>query len=289
MVYKIEIENLWWKYETSEDWILRDINLKIKEGEFLVITGPNDHGKSTLCLTMNSLIPNSFDGVIKGKVTVSGMNTREHPIKDFASKIGVVSQDFESQFISVTVEDEVSFGLENLALPPPEISERIEWALKVVKMEKYLSNPPQELSGGQKQRVAIAAALAMKPEILVLDEPTSQLDPVGKAEVYSVIEEMKKEANLTIIVVEHRMEFVAALADRFILLNKGAIILEGGAEEFFRDTNFLREKGVRPPQMVEVSDYIRKECDHKPEKTFLTSDQAYNWIVESLGKKSTHN
>jgi energy-coupling factor transport system ATP-binding protein len=283
---EIVIEHFWWQYEQSKDWVLKDINLKVKPGEFIVITGPNDQGKSTLCLTMNGCIPNSFNGKIKGKVVTAGMNTQEHSTKEFSSIVGMVFQDFEAQLVTMNVEDEISFGLENLALPPEEITERIHWALQLVKMEEYLDKPPKELSGGQKQRVVIAAALAMKPKIMVLDEPTSQLDPIGKAEVYSVIDRMRQDRDLTIIVAEHRMEFVAHLADKFVLLNDGKIILEGPPKEFFSDLSFLEEKGVKSPQVTEISDYAQKNCRHKPDEPFLTVNQAYNWIVKNLGKST---
>ncbi len=284
----ISIRNLWWKYgeEKEDPWVLTGINLDVKEGEFVVITGPNESGKTTLCLCLNGLIPYNFVGVFKGNVSVVGMDTRNHKTSDLAPKVGMVFQDPDSQFITLSVDTEVAFGPENFGLPISEIRERVDWALKAVRMEDYKYKAPRALSGGQKQRVAIAAALAMRPDILVLDEPTSNLDPVGKAEVLEIISELRKEMKLTAIIVEHNVEDCVAFADRFILLHNGKMELSGSPEEFFEHEKELKERWVRIPQVTELSHLIKKNGIFHLSSTCLTLNQAHENFDKILRRQS---
>ncbi|MEM3506944.1 MAG: ATP-binding cassette domain-containing protein [Candidatus Bathyarchaeia archaeon] len=277
----IEVEDLWWKYEGSEDWVLKGINLKVERGEFLAITGPSGAGKTTLCMCLNGLIPHSNPGVIRGKVTVAGLDVRKHSPSKLSEKVGMVFQDPESQFIGMSVEEEVVFGPENQGLPREEIKKRLEWALKAVRMEGTLSKAPYELSGGQKQRVAIASILVMLPEILILDEPTSELDPIGKAEVFSIISELKKNTNMTIILVEHETEEIAQYADRIILLNEGKIILDEKPREFFMQVNALKKFGVDPPQVTEFTSLLIRDGILKGEPA-ITLEEAYEISLNLL-------
>jgi len=234
------------------------VNLKVEKGEFLAITGPVGAGKSTLCTALNGLIPQSQRGTIKGTVKVAGKDTRETEIATLSSLVGMVFQDPESQFIGMSVIDEVVFGPCNLGVPKAEIDRRLDWVLKAVRMENFQEKSPTELSGGQKQRVAIASALIMLPEILVLDEPTSELDPIGKWEVYQVIEGLKKEREMTIILVENLPEETVRFADRVILLHEGQIKLEAPPQQFFRNVELLRSLGISPPQVTEFSYLLEK-------------------------------
>jgi energy-coupling factor transport system ATP-binding protein len=258
MTMQIEINDLWWRYERSKDWILKGINLKVEKGEFLAITGPVGAGKSTFCTALNGLIPQSQRGTIRGTVKVAGKDTRETEIATLSSLVGMVFQDPESQFIGMSVLDEVVFGPCNLGVPKAEIDRRLDWALKAVRMENFLEKSPTELSGGQKQRVAIASALIMLPEVLVLDEPTSELDPIGKSEVYQVIEGLKKERNMTIILVENLPEETVRFADRVILLHDGQIKLEGSPQQFYGNVELVRSLGISPPQVTEFSYLLEK-------------------------------
>ena len=256
----IEVEGLYWRYSGAKDWALRDVDLAIGRGEFVCIVGPNDSGKTTLAMCMNGLIPNNYQGVFRGDVIVDGMNTKECEVADIAQKVGIVFSDPESQFLSMTVEEEIVFGLENMGLGVEEIEDRLYWALEITKIsEDYLEKPPYELSGGEKQRVAIAAILAMRPEILVLDEPTSMLDPIGKTEIIDVLKELKKSYNATIIVIEHRLEDIAGLADRMILLYEGRILKDEAPEKFFDDINFLLNHYVYPPDWMVLVSRLRSE------------------------------
>ncbi len=255
----IEFKNFSWKYESSTDWILRDVNLSVEQGEFLAITGPSGSGKTTLCQCLNGMIPHSHPGVIKGEVYVSGIRVRDATVRQLCDHVAMMFQDPESQFIGMSVEEEIVFGPENLNLPREEIDRRLNWALRVVGMEKMLSKAPYELSGGQKQRVAIASALVMLPKILVLDEPTSELDPIGKSEVFSVVSELRRDRKMTIIMVEHETEEVAKYADRVVLLEAGRILASGNTEDFLSDVDRLEGTGVEPPQVTQFAHLLRKE------------------------------
>lgn len=280
----VSTKNLWWKYgeQETDPWILKGVDLDIKEGEFIVITGPNESGKTTFCLCLNGLIPHNFLGVFRGNVEVGGMNTRENGPSNLAQKVGMVFQDPDGQFITLSVDTEVAFGPENFGLPVEEIEERVDWALKAVRMEDYKYKPPRSLSGGQKQRVAIAAALSIRPDILVLDEPTSNLDPVGKSEVLEIVSELRKEIKLTSVIVEHNVEDCVAFADRFVLLSDGKIELIGKPEEFLRHNKELKERWVRLPQVTELSHIMISEGHFAPKSLYLTLDQAHESVEQLL-------
>jgi len=282
MVKAVQVKDLWWKYDGSQDWNLKGINLEVEKGEFLAIVGPTGAGKSTLCMCLNGLIPHNFMGTIKGTVVVGGMNTLEKRVADLSEKVGLVFDDPESQFIGMSVEEELVFGPENLGVPKEEIKQRMDQALDIVRMKDYLNKAPYELSGGQKQRIAIASALVTRPEIMVLDEPTSQLDPVGKAEVFSVISELKRNHNVTIILVEHLTEEIVKYADRVILLYGGRIELEGSPKDFFKEVDLLKEKGVFPPQVTELGYLLTKSYSAFDGELPLTINQAYEEITSTL-------
>jgi len=231
----IVIENLSYTYPKSKEPALKNINLRVKEGEFLAIMGKTGAGKTTLCLALNGIIPQFYEnGKIEGEVIVDGLSTRQTTIQKLALSVGMVFQDFESQIFGVTVEEDVGFGLSNIGLPKEEILKRMNEALAIVRLNGYEKRDVGTLSGGEIQRLAIADVLAMRPKILVLDEPTSQLDPIGKEEVFSVILTLRKKLGTTIIMAEHKSEEIAQYADRVIILNNGEIALEGGPKDLFK-------------------------------------------------------
>jgi len=285
--YDIEIENLWWKYATSKDWILKNISIKIRKGEFLGIVGPSGAGKTTLCLCMSGLIPLRSKGLMNGKVLIKGMDTKNTSLQKIISKVGIVFQDPDTQLVTMSVEDEIAFPLENMGFPKKEIKERVEEALKIVGLEEYKEKYPYELSGGQKQRLAIASILALKPEILILDEPTSDLDPIGKKEVFSILSKLRKEYNATLIVVEHNTEELAKYADRIALLYNGEVIKLGAPNRFFKDIEFLKEKGVYPPQ---VSEFFYYSKIGNNENNFpVTIEEAMNTIKKEINIENLKN
>lgn len=283
----ISIKDLWWRYGEEEDdpWVLKGIDLDVKEGEFVVITGPNESGKTTLCLCLNGLIPHNFLGLFKGDVRVMDAKTLDTEPSKLATKIGMVFQDPESQFITLSVDTEVAFGPENIGLPVDEIERRVEWALKAVRMEDYRYKPPRSLSGGQKQRISIAAALALRPDILVLDEPTSNLDPVGKKEVLEIISDLRKEIKLTAVIVEHNLEDCVPFADKFALVYDGKIELIGKPDEFLQNAEKLRERWVRLPQVTELSHLMTKNELFHLRNIYLTLNQAHEGIDQMFKRK----
>lgn len=227
----VEIRNLTYKYPGSIKPALYNINLSINEGEFFLITGPSGCGKTTLCKCLNGLIPNSYGGEFSGEVIVSGLSTKNYPVHIIAQHVGLIFQDPENELFCTSVEKEIAFGLENLGLPKEEIRKRIEESLAMMKISHLRDRAPYELSGGEQQKVAIAAILAMKPKILVLDEPTANLDPMSSKSVLDLLFKLKEEMDITIILAEHKLDIIAKLADRCAILNNGSILLVGKPEE----------------------------------------------------------
>jgi energy-coupling factor transport system ATP-binding protein len=248
-----------WKYTGQTEWALKDINLEISGNEFVCITGPNESGKTTLALAISGLVPHNYLGTMEGDLYVLGYNVKNIKPFQLSGKIGFVYSDPEAQFITMSVEEELAIGLENRAYSIDEIRENIKWALDIVGIsEDYLEKPPYELSGGQKQRVALAAVLATKPDVLILDEPTSMLDPIGKEEIINAILQLNRKYKTTIILIEHRLDEVAYLANRFILLYKGRIIMDSPPSHFFENVDFLIEKDVRVPEHLQLFASLKK-------------------------------
>jgi energy-coupling factor transporter ATP-binding protein EcfA2 len=247
----IEVRNLTFKYANSDKPSLYNINLSIDKGEFLLITGPTGCGKTTLCKCLNGLIPNSYNGDFNGEVIVDGLSTKEHPVYELAQHVGLVFQDPENELFCTSVEKEIAFGPENLGLPRDEIRRRVEEAMAMVGISHLRERSPYELSGGEQQKVAIAALLAMKPKILVLDEPTSNLDPFSAYSILNLLFNLKKEYKMTIILIEHRLEIAAKMADRCAVMNDGRIIAIGPPEEvLYSDT--IESIGIGIPKIVKL-------------------------------------
>lgn len=247
----IEIRDYTWQYLNTEQPALDAVNLDIYEGEFVGIIGPNGAGKTTLALSMDGLIPGQYHGVKQGTVKVMGKEVEDYPRGQLQRQVGVVFSDPEAQFTAMTVEDELVFGLENLGLSIPEIRERLEWVTELTALKPLLPKPPYEISGGQKQRVALAAVLAMMPKVMVLDEPTSMLDPISRKRIFEVLGRLKREQHNTIIVIEHSLENLIPLADRMILLSEGKVTLQAPTRDFFQEIAFLLEKGIYPPEAMQ--------------------------------------
>ena len=249
----IRVENLWYKYPHSEDWVLKGIVLTINQGEFVCITGPSGCGKSTLLYCLNGVIPHALGGVMKGMVTVDSLDVKQHDIYELSKTVGLVQQDPESQFRTLTVRDEVAFGPENLLVPRREIMERIDWSLRMVNAEHLVDREMWELSGGEKQKVALAAALSMKPKVLVLDEPTSNIDPKSATELARNLRDIHLKTNLTIIIVEHRLDLFLWMSERFIVMNEGRILYDGPPRSVLHQgCDLLPRIGVKPPQIFEL-------------------------------------
>jgi len=254
----IEIKNYSWQYLNTPQPALQEINLQIEEGMFVGIIGSNGSGKTTLAYSLNGLVPGQYNGIKHGEVLVYGKEVEEYGRGELQHFTGMVFSDPEAQFTAMTVEDELVFGLENLGMTVPEIRERLEWVTQLTGLDKMLLKPPYELSGGQKQRVALAAVLAMTPKLLILDEPTTMLDPVSRRRVFEVLARLKKEQNNTIIVIEHSLENLIRLADHMIMLSDSHLILEGETKQFFQNMELISKEGIHPPGALQFFYELKK-------------------------------
>ena len=252
-------------YPRSREPALSNISLQIHKGEFLGLIGSTGAGKTTFCLMLNGIVPQFHGGRFFGRVTVAGLDTLEHPISRLAHHVGLVFEDPETQITAVSVENEVAFALENLRVPREEIVARIPWALDAVGLQGAEKRPPHALSGGQKQRLAIAAALALQPELLVLDEPTSQLDPEGSQAIFATVRELNRALGLTVVMASHAAEEMATYADRIALLSHGELVQIGTPDEVYSDVERLRQHGVRAPQVAETFYLARRKGVPVPE------------------------
>lgn len=252
------LDKVSYMYPRSPQLVLRDISLQVQRGEFLGLIGATGAGKTTLCLTVNGIVPQFYGGRFFGRATVVGLDTVERPVSELAQHVGCVFQDPETQLISTSVENEIAFALENLRVPREEIQARIPRVLAAVRLEGTEHKHPHELSGGQKQRLAIAAALAMQPDLLVLDEPTSQLDPVGAEEVFAVVRELNRELGMTIVMTSHAAEEMAEYADRIALLSAGRLVTVGKPAELYAQVELLEQHSLRPPQVARTFYMMRQ-------------------------------
>lgn len=241
--------NFSFTYKKGEKRALENINLEIKEGEFVGIIGKTGAGKTTLTLTMNGIIPHFLKGGLEGSLFVFGRDLRTHRVNDFFQDVGIVFQDFETQVFSSSVEREILFGLENLGIEREEMKARIEFFSKKMGIHHLLKRNPLFLSGGEKQRLVVSAILAMKPSLLVFDEPTTDMDPEGREELYSLYKELKGDK--TIVVIDHDFERLF-FADRIIFLDRGRIIASGKPEEIFLNFELLEKYSVKPPDLLSL-------------------------------------
>jgi energy-coupling factor transporter ATP-binding protein EcfA2 len=223
----IAIEGLSFRFQGSSHDALRDVSLSISPGEFVVVAGPSGCGKSTLALAVGGYLFHQYDGETNGSVTVAGMDVGQYPIYDVAEVVGLVQQNPEAQFCTLTVQDEIAFGLENRRVPPHDIRERIDWVLSIVGATHLADRPLANLSGGEKQKVAIAAMMASKPQVLIFDEPTSNLDPTATAEIFGVISHIRAKAGITVIVVEHKVDYLLPFEPRLVVMEEGSIAYDG--------------------------------------------------------------
>jgi len=273
--YPVIVEDVTYSYPTKEN-VLKHISFKVKRGEVLGIIGPNGAGKTTLCLSLNGIVPQFFGGRMSGRVIVAGMDTLEHTIAELSTKVGIVFQDPLDQLsgVATTLEEEVAFGLAMLGFPKEEIDKRVKKAIETVGLKGLEGRSPYELSGGQQQRLAIATVLAVKPEILVLDEPTAQLDPIGKFEVFETIKELAAGGQ-TIIVAEHEIEELATFADEIIALYDGEMVLKGQGKRVLSSVEKLKEIGVDPPSVTELTYVLRNELKISQQEEYpITLDEA---------------
>lgn len=272
----IELENIHYRYhEDDAREALAGVSLEIRRGEWLAIIGHNGSGKSTLAKVMNGLIEANT-----GSVVVNGKTLTEETVFEARRTVGMVFQNPDNQFVGTTVEDDIAFGLENIGLPREEMLERVTKVLDMVKMSEFRTKEPARLSGGQKQRVAIAGVTALEPEVIILDEATSMLDPKGRLEVISTIQKLHKEKKITVISITHDLD-EAAQADRVVLMEQGQIQQIGTPKEIFKLGSKLVEKGLDVPFAEKLIEALRERGINVPEEYF-DEEGLVEWLWTSV-------
>lgn len=280
----IEAKDVVFSYEEQEGEpekiVIDDVSLHVKKGEFVALLGHNGSGKSTMAKHFNAMLLPSG-----GKVYVDGMDTLDEDLKfEIRRRVGLVLQNPDNQLVASIVEEDVAFGPENLGVPPAEIRERVDRALKAVEMYEYRTHAPYKLSGGQKQRIAIAGIIAMEPDCIVLDEPTAMLDPRGREEVMRTIETLNREQGITIVLITHYMD-EAVRAGRVIVMDNGRILTEGTPEEVFSQVERLKHHQLDVPQATELIYRLRASGYPLPECVLTIEDCVA--ALEPLLNKST--
>jgi energy-coupling factor transport system ATP-binding protein len=255
----IAVEQLTFTYPGAAQPALAGIDLQVQAGEFVGITGPAGAGKSTLVLAINGIIPHFQAGKYQGRVAVNGKDTFATTCAELSRQVGSVFQDPEAQIVAPTVEDEIAFGLENFGLEPALIEARISEALDLIGIVPLRYRATAELSGGQKQRVAIAAAVALRPQILVLDEPTSELDPIGTMEVFRVLKQLNEAYGLTVIVVEQKINILMEYIKRLVILNAGKTVADQAPRTVIADPDVLSRLGLKVPPVSELAFLLQRD------------------------------
>ncbi|MBT7915335.1 ATP-binding cassette domain-containing protein, partial [Candidatus Bathyarchaeota archaeon] len=279
----VEVKNLSYTYPNASKPAIEDICLSINPGEFVLLTGPSGCGKTTFCRSLNGLIPKFYNGTLTGSVHIAGLDVSEHSTMELAQHIGLIFQNPDNQIFALTVEKDIAFGLENLGISKAEMHREIDWASETTGIDSLRLRATHELSGGQKQRLTIASVLAMHPSIIVMDEPTSFLDPVGAEHIFNVLDLLNKEYGMTIIIIEHRIDIAAKYVNRIIVFDEGRVRSDGkpGLILAQEDTRLL---GVGIPRILELAmrfdDHDRRFSDLP-----LTSTQFYDQITACLRKK----
>ncbi len=247
----IRVSGLRYRYAgAGSEWILENLDLEVRPGEYVLICGSSGSGKSTLCRTLNGLIPHFFGGRMEGRVSVAGLDTREHPVGELFAHVGLVFQNAESQLFNSTVESELAFGLESLGLSPDQIEERVVRAAEIVDITQLLHRQPHQLSGGEQRLVTIAAVLALRPEVLVLDEPYASLDPANVARVRDALSETHRRGT-AVVLTEHRLENAVTDAERMVVLYRGRVALEGTPRDVLAED--VTGLGLNPPAVVSTA------------------------------------
>ena len=280
----IQITNLTYKYPISEEPVLRNINLNVKKGELCAIIGANGSGKTTLCNAIRGFVPKFYKGEISGEIIVNGKDVQKEEIGNTALDIGFVFQNPFTQIsgIAKTVFEELAYGLENMGIEREIIIRRVEETMRMTKIEEFRDRNPFQLSGGQQQRVALAAILVMGQPVLVIDEPTSQLDPQSTDDVFEVIKLMKSMGK-TIVLVEHKMEQIAEYADHVVVLHTGEVVMEGTAKEVFSNP-LCEEYHTRLPQCTKIAGEL-KNMGIDMEGTPVTVEETVNTIKAVMENK----
>jgi energy-coupling factor transporter ATP-binding protein EcfA2 len=267
----IEADGLTYQYPNALRPALERVSLKIERGEFVILTGPSGCGKTTLCRCFNGLIPHFYQGELQGDIRVGGLRVAEHPTHELATRVGLVFQNPENQLFALSVEKDVAFGLENLGVPRGQMRKEVDWALEKTGISDLRERPPHELSGGQKQRVAIASIIAMRPDVMVLDEPTSFLDPLGAERIFGVISDLNRSLEMTVVLVEHRLDLAAKYANHVIVMDHGRIALDGDPRTILGSEK-ARLLGVGVPKATRLYQILHEDGVVASDRVPLTTE-----------------
>jgi len=266
--------------DAAAPWVIDGLDLHVGAGEWLAVMGASDAGKTTLCLLLAGLAPYLTGGQMEGRVVVAGRDTREHRPPALAGAVGLLFQEAEAQLFNPTVEAEVAWGLENLGLGVADIRARVEEMLALFRLEQVRQRAPAELSGGEQKRLALASVLAMRPQVLILDEPMGGLDPAGRSEVLAALSDLRRDGSTAIVMTESDPEAVAAFADRLLVLDEGQVALEGPPRDLFYQTDRLAGLGVAIPQTVRLAGRLNRRLGTA--FSFMTVEQAGEALAVDL-------
>jgi energy-coupling factor transport system ATP-binding protein len=255
----LSFQDVTFTYAGGEQPALSGVDLDVAEGEYVALLGRAGAGKTTLGLCVNGVVPHMLTGELSGKVRVTGLDVADYAVRELAKLVGIVFDNPEFQMSQLTVAEEVALGLENTGADHDEMRQAIPAALELVGLAGMEDRSPLGLSGGQQQRLALAAVLAMRPRVLVLDEPTSNLDPIGKQAVFDIAGRLNREQGMTVLVAEHEVEVMAEYADRIVVLDQGRVVLNGPPHEVLSQVDVLDALGLRPPQATSAAQALRDE------------------------------
>jgi len=252
----IKFNNFHFRYKGNDEYALNNINLEIESNRFILLAGETGSGKTSLIRCMNGLIPQFYAGYYKGQVEISGKNTTETTISELSSEVGIVFQNPENQLIAMNVEHEIAFGLENLGIPREEIKEKIKEVVEITEIESIIDKAPFEISGGEQQRVAIASILVLEPMVIVLDEPTANLDPLFARKILNLLKKIQVEKKMTIIISEHRMDLLLPLVDDIILMKESEIIAHDTKDKII-NSNTFENLNINKPKIYSIFNELK--------------------------------
>ena len=253
----IKFKNFHFRYKGNDEYALKNINLEIGSNKFILLAGETGSGKTSLIRCMNGLIPQFYAGYYKGHVEISGKNTNETTISELSNDIGIVFQNPENQLITMNVEHEIAFGLENLGISREIIREKIKEVVEITEIESIIDKAPFEISGGEQQRVAIASILVLEPRVIILDEPTANLDPLFARKILNLLKKIQVEKKITIIISEHRMDLILPLVDEIILMKESEILAHDTKDNII-NTNTFENLNINKPKIYSIFNELKK-------------------------------
>ncbi len=254
----VRVEKLSFRYSGANKFAVKDFSLSIQESEIVILAGPSGCGKSTLLRAINGLVPHMYSGVYTGGVYVKDVRVADEPMSRLAQRVGILFQNPENQIFMFSVERDIAFGLENLGVPTEEIRERVDDSMRLLEITDLAQRAPHELSDGQKQRVALAGVIAMRPRLIILDEPTSLLDPKTATELVELIRRLRDETGITFVVVEHRLDLLVRIADRIVVMSEGKKVLDGRPSEILSDES-AEAYGISVPAVTRLQNQLRRD------------------------------